>query len=303
MVAQPISANSNLISQTVQNNLNNKSADKNHQQKIMPQNSPKLGNDSFTNNSKKSNGINYGKICNTLFSTALFIGLFFLPEIIGKFKNKKVFNRSAMDKLKEIKPLLKQNETTEMSTKILKNGNIKLSIDTNLDFNKLKEIFITTPKGEIKQRIFIKKTLLNGKYVTTSVRTLEGKNLADNDALKSDVKKYTVKKFKRTLPQNGEYYTTVERKNLSTEKSRIFCTSNNENLMKQTDNGTNKTQTIFLYNRNTLVGTDKQIKNKDNTILENIVTIPTQNIHHQKYNIDDKKPYSDNLLEKITKNL
>src|SRR5574344_1408445 len=147
MVAQPISTNSNLISQTVQNNLNNKSADKNHPQIIVPQNNPKLAKDSFTNNSNKSKGINYGKICNTLFSTALFIGLFFLPEIIGKFKNKKVFNRSAMDK---------QKETTEMSKKILKNGNIKLSIDTNLDFNKLKEIFITTPKGEIKQRIFIK---------------------------------------------------------------------------------------------------------------------------------------------------
>ena len=300
-----IQLNNNLISKTVNNNL--KSSEQIQQsgtniKKIdsipdsFESSNAKKANTNTNSNSKKYN------IINGVISTGLFIGLFFLPDLIFAIKNKK--SNNLLKKYQNFKPLIGEFITNKQKS-ILKNGNIKVTLENINGRFKDNEIMILNKQGKMIQRILIKKEEMpNGKLVVKSVKSYKGNNLTDNNEILNNEKKYLYKGFKRKKIASKEYQTSVYIKGNKPVNTQFYATSNGEPILRVKENDTQKENMAFLYAGDKCIGTDTQIIPKDkNKPSFNILNIPEANIKNQIYEVTKNgKQYDQKLLNKLIEN-
>ena len=301
-----IQANNNLITQTINNNLKNNDIKK---QDINQTNTAKIETkaDSFENTTKPKiitpkEPNNTSKIVNGIFSTAIFLGIFFLPDIMMARFNKK--NKNILDKYNKFKPIIgdivdKQNQ------KFLKNGNIKITLEKIKNHFKYKEIIIGNKQGNIIQRILIKKEEMpNGKYITRLVKSYKGNDLANNNRIDKNEAKYLFKEYRKSRISHKEYNISVKKQNEKAITSKLFTTNNGEPVLKIKEDNNQKENIAFLYDQNRCIGTDSQIiDKKNNSNPYNILNIPESNIRNLKYNLtQDGEQYNSKYLNKLLKN-
>ena len=301
-----IQSSNNLITQTINNQI--KSTETNKTQITSPQiDKQEIKKDSFENTTSpkiitpKENS-KAMKIFNGILSTALFLGLFFLPDILLGSFNKKT--KGLLNKYKNFKPVIGEFVTSQKQER-LKNGNLKITLENIKDKFKYQEIIIGNKQGNIIQRILIKKEEMpNGKYITRLVKSYKGKNLINNAEIDKNEHKYLFKLFRRSKVQNKEYKTLVQRQNESPKITRFFTTSNGKPVFRINENEIQKENMAFLYSGDKCIGTDTQIipiNNPENQY--NILTIPKAGIRNKVYDpTKEEKPYDTSLLTKFMQN-
>ncbi len=302
-----IQSNNNLITQALNNQI--KSSEINKTQIISPQiDKQEIKKDSFENTTSpkiitpKENS-KAMKIFNGVLSTAFFLGLFFLPEILlGTFNKKN--SKGLLNKYKNFKPAIGEFVTNQKQER-LKNGNLKITLENIKDKFKYQEIIIGNNKGNIIQRILIKQEEMpNGKYITRLVKSYKGKNLINNAEIDKNEHKYLFKLFKRSKVQNKEYRTLVQNQNEPPKITRFFTTSNGKPVFRVKENEIQKENMAFLYSGDKCIGTDTQVIPKNNPDNQyNVLTIPSVNIRNKKYDPSrETKPYDTSLLKKFMQN-
>ena len=301
-----IQSSNNLITQTINNQI--KSTETNKTQITSPQiDKQEIKKDSFENTTSpkiitpKENS-KAMKIFNGILSTALFLGLFFLPDILLGSFNKKT--KGLLNKYKNFKPVIGEFVTSQKQER-LKNGNLKITLENIKDKFKYQEIIIGNKQGNIIQRILIKKEEMpNGKYITRLVKSYKGKNLINNAEIDKNEHKYLFKLFKRSKVQNKEYRTLVKNQGEEHKITRFFTTSNGKPVFRVKENGTQKENMAFLYDGDKCIGTDTQIIPKNNPDNQyNVLTIPNAGIRNKVYDPNkDQKPYDTSLLKKFMQN-
>ena len=301
-----IQANNNLITQTINNQI--KSTEINKIQITNPlTNKEDIKKDTFETTTTpkiitpKENNTSM-KIFNGIISTAIFLGLFFLPDILLGSFNKK--SKELLNKYKNFKPIIGEFVTSQKQEK-LKNGNLKITLEKIKNKFKYQEIIIGNKQGNIIQRILIKKEEMpNGKYITRVVKSYKGKNLINNAEIDKNEHKYLFKLFRRSKVQNKEYKTLVQYQNEPPQISKFFTTSNGKPVFRVNENNIQKENMAFLYSGDMCIGTDTQIIPKNNPDNQyNILTIPSANIKNKKYDpSQETKPYDTNLLKKFIEN-
>lgn len=227
------------------------------------------------------------------------VGLFFLPEILMLKKAKKINN--AINNAKNFKPLI--GEINHQSQQYLSNGRIKTTLERVTDRFKYREILVVQ-NGTPQKRIIMKKEKLNnGKYILKEMKVYEGEEILDNAKLEKNVKKCLKKHYKRTSLNNDEYIVAIKTPTKET-KSKYFCTSEGEPILKSQEYNDHKENTLYLYSGNTCVGTDTQIVPKDSSKDSyNIATVPKDGIFKLKYTPNSTNtPYDKALKEKFIRN-
>lgn len=296
----------NLITQTINSN-NIKQNDKTKQEIIKPElATSQIKNDSFEKSQKKiitpKEPNKAMKIFNGVLSTVLFLGIFFLPDLIMARFNKK--SQGILDKYKKFKPVI-GDVVDSQKQNILKNGNIKITLEKVKNNFKYNEIIIGNKQGNIIQRILIKKEEMpNGKYITRLVKSYKGNDLINTDKINKNEAKYLFKEYKTTKIAQKEYNISVKKQNEKAIISKLFTTNNGEPVLKIKENNNQKENIAFLYDHNRCIGTDSQIiDKKNNTNPYNILNIPEANIRNFKYNLtQDGEQYNSNFLDKLLKN-
>lgn len=242
------------------------------------------------------------KILNGVLSSVLFVGIFFLPDLIFAKWGRRT--QGLLDKYKKFKPFI-GNEVDAQKQNILKNGNIKITLEKIQNNFKYNEIIIGNKKGNIIQRILIKKEQMsNGKYITRLVKSYKGDDLVNSDNIYKNETKYLFKKYKRAKLSNREYQVFVKRRNEQPSISKLFTTNNGEPVLRIKENNNIKENTAFLYKNNKCIGVDSQIIPKDNPEKQyNILTIPNYNIKGYKYDpLKEDKLYDKSLLNTFKDN-
>ena len=232
-------------------------------------------------------------------SGIVLVGLFFLPEILMLKKANKINN--AIKNAKNFKPLI--GEINHQSQQYLSNGRIKTTLERVTDTFKYREILVVQ-NGIPQKRIIMKKEKLNnGKYILKEMKVYEGEEILDNAKLEKNVKKCLKKHYKRTSLNDDEYIVAIKTPTKET-KSKYFCTSEGEPILKSQEYNDHKENTLYLYSGNTCVGTDTQIVPKDSSKDSyNIATVPNDGIFKLKYTPNSTNtPYDKALKEKFIRN-
>lgn len=232
-------------------------------------------------------------------SGIVLVGLFFLPEILMLKKAKKLNN--ALEQAANFKPLI--GEINHQSQQYLNNGRIKTTLESIKNGFKYNEILIIK-NGKPNKRILMKKEKLdNGKYILREMKVYEGEEILDNAKLEKNVKKCLKKHYKRTSLNDDEYIVAIKTPTKET-KSKYFCTSEGEPILKSQEYNDHKENTLYLYSGNTCVGTDTQIVPKDSSKDSyNIATVPKDGIFKLKYTPNSTNtPYDKALKEKFIRN-
>lgn len=303
-MAEIQATNNNLITQTLNNQIktNNTNKVENNISTPKTENRPDSFEKTNTPQIITPKGPSKGmQILNGVISTALMLGLFFLPDLIFA---RKANNNGILNKYKKFKPVIGEFVTSQRQDR-LKNGNLKITLENIKDKFKYQEIIIGNPKGNIIQRILIKKEEMpNGKYITRFVKSYKGKNLANNAEIDKNEHKYLFKLFRRSKIQNKEYRTLVQKQGEEPKFSRFYTTSNGKPVLRIQENEAQKENMAFLYAGDKCIGTDTQIIPKNNPDSQyNVLTIPSANIRNKKYDPSkETKPYDTSLLKKFMEN-
>ena len=252
-------------------------------------------------NSKISNKT-LSKVIDAATSVILLGGLFFLPDLIFAVKNKKANN--ILGKYKNFKPIIGEVITSQKQ-ETLKNGLTKITLENIKGKFKFNEIMIVDKKGNIKQRILIRKEeLLNGKYIVRNVQSYKGNNLSNNKDLAKNYNKYLFKEYRRSSSVNKEYKAIIKRQNEETKVINCVGTADGKPVFNTTLTPTHKINTAYLYDNDRCIGIDKQFVPRSGKEEQySIVNIPTQGIHNKQYDLNaDGQQYDKRYLNKLLQN-
>lgn len=290
-------SSNNLITKTIANQ--SKLAEQPVQQNTTQPHNTQL--DTYTPSRANKKFSNKTAIITNLVSGVVLVGLFFAPELLFARRMKNA-NR-VMNQAMNFKPLI-GNTLTSQAQKYLSNGRVKTTLENIKGRFKYNEI-VVIQNGKPFKRILIKKEEMpNGKFILREMKTYQGKNILDNNQLAKNEDKFLVKHYKRSAIDNNTYSTTVSSLNKKADKTKYYCTSYGEPILRIKETPTQKENSVFLYNKDTCVGIDKQIVPKDDTKeVYNILTIPQNNIFNQKYDYKNSGiPYDNKLRLKLKDN-
>ena len=162
----------NLITQTINNSAQNNVQQVKKAEVVsdtFQKSTPKPTNTQNLPKKTKISNKTLSKVIDAATSVILLGGLFFLPDLIFAVKNKKANN--ILGKYKNFKPIIGEVITSQKQ-ETLKNGLTKITLENIKGKFKFNEIMILDKKGNMKQRILIRKEELpNGKYIVRNVQS------------------------------------------------------------------------------------------------------------------------------------
>ena len=225
--------------------------------------------------------------------------MLFLSELL--IRRKKNITPNLLESLRNYMPLI-GDKFTSQSQKILKNGKMRINIDSDCGRFFYRETLVMDG-AKIKQRVISKKEkMLDGTYLLREMKSYKGDNLVNNEELKKNEAKYLIKHFKRTDVGGHEASVKVQ-EGQKIKKYREHYSSLGQPILKISENDKHKENMAFLYSGEQCVGTDKQLISKSDASQYHILTLPKNGIFAHKYNPEvDGRQYDLSLMKKLLEN-